>query len=74
MELGPSSAMLVVLLGLTTAAVLSVVSGLEAGSASKTVGIVIAWSCSVADCALKAAAMAMAPLMPVPATRQMTVL
>ena len=78
MELGALSAVLVVLTGLRTAAGLSVisVSDLGAGEAPNAAGIVRACSRSVAacDCAVKAAAMAMAPLMPVPATRQMTVL
>ena len=52
--------MLIVSVGPTTVAVSS-----SAG---------IATACSRSDCAVKAAAMAMAPLMPVPATRQMTVL
>ena len=78
MELGAFSAVLVVLIGLRTAAGLSgvSVSGLGAGEVPKAKGMVVARSRSVAacDCAVKAAAMAMAPLMPVPATRQMTVL
>ena len=61
---------MVVLVALTIAAVF----GSGTGSALKAAGIAIACSRSVADCAVKAAAMAMAPLMPVPATRQMTVL
>ena len=43
-------------------------------SAVRAVEADTARSRSVADCALKAAAMAMAPLTPVPATRQITVL
>ena len=80
MELGAFSAVLAVLTGLRNAAGLSgvsvSVSNLGAGEAPKAKGMVVARSRSVAacDCAVKAAAMAMAPLMPVPATRQMTVL
>ena len=76
MELGAFSAVLVLLTGLTIAAGLSgvSVSDLGAGEVPKAEGMVVARSRSVAACAVKAAAMAMAPLMPVPATRQMTVL
>ena len=72
MEVGlfASAVLEVVLLGRTTAAVF----GSRTGSALKAVGAAIACSRSVAACAVKAAAMAMAPLIPVPATRQMTVL
>ena len=46
-------------------------SGLEAARIG--IGIVCRWLVADSDWALKAAAMAMAPLMPVPATRHITV-
>lgn len=61
------------LVGMTIVAgvVLSVASASDLEAAGGGTGMFS--ECFVDECALKAAAMAMAPLMPVPATRQITV-
>ena len=66
--------MLLVLLDLTIVVVFSVVSALGAGKAPNAADTASACGrLEDDDWASKAAAMAMAPLMPVPATRQITV-